>query len=439
MITQDHVTYSPPRFDPSTLRYRRPSGNKAGGDPEMFVVTPKRGFPRSAEKWWKQGGTGHIISDNVLAEIRPTARDCHAYFQDSLASLMRAVYATLSKTKNSVCFRPAMRVSKAELKKGGNLFGCSPAYRFEDGVQIQVAPNVSPMDTQYRSAGYHVHLGLSTNRKQATPNWLRGRYRKDRNNKSLTNIPTIYHILLSDEYLYPLTQLCDRILGLLGVMLESYLGWEEEARIRRQLIGYGMASEHRPQPHGYEYRVLSPWPLYHPTLVHIVHSLGRDMQVLIQQGADEGIIESVTDADVARAINECDAAMAQDLFRLVWAAVVKEKNALLKLLKAAGVEPPRLFSNGSVQSVCWFHDSEGLHEEMLGRFIGALCNGDLFRQLHHFCGGESIKTLWTYSTHTCGTQSFSRHLGMKYDKFFNEWLKGAPIKTEEPPQVKGVV
>ena len=86
-------------------------------------------------------------------------------------------------------------------------------------------------------------------------------------------------------------------------------------------MGYGRAGEFREQPHGFEYRVLSNFPLRHPTLAWIFHCLTRDAYYAVAMGLE--LYKHINMNDVEYAINFCD----RDAAAFLWVDI---KNLLKK-------------------------------------------------------------------------------------------------------------
>ena len=405
----------------------------AGADPELFVVTPKRKHPRAASRWFElettksaEGRGGKIIRDNVLVELQPYPAGCLSWTQDSLGSLIQEAARIVKRDNMKLHVKPVMRVAKAEIAKGGMEFGCSPAFRLMDGNIEQVIPHTPADRTQYRSAGYHVHLGCATptrkNSKLKVPSKI-----------PFTKPPSTNDILFNRNGLHlPLTQMMDSIVGLFGTIMECYLGWENECRIRRHEIGYGMAGEFRPQPHGYEYRVLSPWPLLHPTLMHLVHYMARDCTYPFQFALEDMVLSSVDYEEVQQAINTSDGTLAQDLLRKVLVAWTEAAEYRIE-------ETSKLTANFYLRSKDakvhgWYTGGAAVNHRVLGGFLGWLAKGELFDTLWDFWGRTPRKrepkkfpALWTFASHKFGCESFMTANPCEVDP----WLKGMNITTSE--------
>jgi len=210
---------------------------------------------------------------------------------------------------------------------GGMEFGCSPAYNLSPYGEAHVTtPRVSPKETQVRSIGYHIHMGaeppmteVNRERVQAEIQEAYGyipEYKKaiTPRPKPGSYVPPSF-ILHDPIYRVPLIFMLDTFVGTFGIMMESYLGMRDQADQRRNLIGYGRASEFRTPNHGTEYRTLSSWPMMHPLLVHAAHYLSRDCLVAVANHMQKYVLEMCPPDETADAINAGDVEGCEDIFK----------------------------------------------------------------------------------------------------------------------------
>jgi hypothetical protein len=244
--------------------------------------------------------------DNGCVEFNVQPAGCLQELNRSIQYGIRDFYtASLLKDKIKYLVRAAIEFDTEDIRKFKSLqeFACSPAFNVQGGNAVPCSALVDPLDTSFRSSGYHVHIGA---------------------HRSSTKKKNHIH----NEDLHPkLAQMCDLLLGVPAVLLDR----DESNFIRRNVIGYGRAGEFRSQKHGFEYRTLSAWPFLDPMWTWWAHASVRDAWALLSAGYD-----FTTDVDMLtaeQAINMCDGTAAKE----VWAQV---KTLLNKHVWKKGVVRP---------------------------------------------------------------------------------------------------
>ena len=266
-----------------------------GADPELFVerdgqiigsekAIPKKGLTRGMYN------EPEVVLDGVQLELHPTAmgNTYIASTTSSLAVTFKLLKGHLDKTPEiKACFKPIVDVSKEELDSlsdDSRVLGCQPSKNYY-GLKM---PIVDPMKYRKRSAGGHIHFGLST---------------------------PIYNQNGTD-YRTRLVPICDLLLGTLGCVLDL-----DPAQIERRKL-YGMAGEYRLPVYGLEYRTLSNFwlrsvPLYQLVMgmanqaVSILHTtLSSDMK----EDLELELLEAVDFKRVVRGIQKNDYDLARDTF-----------------------------------------------------------------------------------------------------------------------------
>lgn len=212
-----------------------------GCDPELFFE--RNGMIIGAEKVLPEGGIlpvrgqlyqgqvspGNnfendkgIVLDGVQVELNPKPANCRQVLakriQYSMVELKKRLEA-LGDKEIKVSFRSNVKLKRSELDSLGEkakTFGCAPSLNAYDKSSKSVMVDASKY--LRRSAGGHIHLGLS-------------------------------HNLLKERERLP--RLLDIMLGIPSVMMDR----DPDAAIRRKY--YGKAGEYRLPKHGLEYRTLS--------------------------------------------------------------------------------------------------------------------------------------------------------------------------------------
>lgn len=295
-----------------------------GGDPELFitldgkVVGSERAIPAEGieppadikEKllipsyWLEQakidptyqhpylakGAALAIVQDGVQVELQLPAVKCRAWFTQAVGEAFRQLKKRLDQMQASgqkfeVSFREVVDVDKKELQAlsaKSRVLGCQPSFNVYDS---EATIGVNPSTYTKRSAGGHIHLGL-------TPDLMPERDR--------------------------LPVLLDVLLGNTSVLIDR----DENAAERRKV--YGRAGEFRRPKHGIEYRTLSNFWLRSKELASLVTGLARLAVFVLdtsvkpaEQGgwaADQALTDLVSVKDCARAINENNLDLARSNF-----------------------------------------------------------------------------------------------------------------------------
>lgn len=221
-----------------------------GCDPEIFFE--KEGKIIGAEKVIKNtlGASGFsgsaptdhinykaIILDGVQAEFNPRAHHCREELGGELACAFRALREHLKGMKDiTISMRSVVQVSKAELdtlSERSKILGCAPSKNIHN---MTASIKVNPNTYRKRSAGGHIHLGVSSAIQQRAED---------------------------------LVKLMDVLVGNTSVLMDR----DPLAAERRKV--YGRAGEHRTPPHGVEYRTLSNFWLKAYPLMSLVMGLSR--------------------------------------------------------------------------------------------------------------------------------------------------------------------
>lgn len=220
-----------------------------GTDPEIFMVD-KEGLLLPAFEIMNGKEDGHetpkkrrssheqqYYADGFAAEFNTVAENCLAYHVDSIAYGIRGVYSHMKNKKDGAKFlaKTVIDTPSEYLQKFDEShiqFGCEPS----ENLYGLKAPELPAELVDFRSAGGHLHFGITDDQK---------------------------------EHIEEMVRSLDMILGVACTSL--FRGHEDP---RRRVL-YGMAGEYRRPDHGFEYRTLSNVWLWHPTLTHIVIDLSR--------------------------------------------------------------------------------------------------------------------------------------------------------------------
>jgi len=235
-----------------------------GTDPEVFVVNqedPGTAIPASVlgvKDIRSLKGSPVYGFDNVCLEFNAGPRGCLQELNSALGVGINLAYHTAA-TKQAILSYDAVRQFPMEVllrHEEAQVFACNPAYVVQDDEVVVNMPRCDPLDIDIRSAGYHVHIGISNNCAPVSRPMVY-------NAETTANISRHEkaYVILKDSANHPkLAQMCDILVGLPAVLLDR----SETTYMRRQHIGYGRASEFRSKPYGFEYRALSAWPIRSP-------------------------------------------------------------------------------------------------------------------------------------------------------------------------------
>lgn len=219
----DYVPKTPNYF------YLVPTAIPLGCDPEFFFS--KEGEVVGAEKVLppKPIAVGYLsntrfVLDGVQVELNPAPYTCRESLCGEIGLAFRSLRAHLATLKDvKASFTTCIDLSKAELDSlsdAAKVLGCAPSLNRGDTADKKSAVTIDGASTLKRSAGGHLHLGLTGN-----PSLM-----KDRET---------------------LVDLLDVLVGSTCVLLDR----DPNAAERRKV--YGRAGEYRLPAHGLEYRTLS--------------------------------------------------------------------------------------------------------------------------------------------------------------------------------------
>jgi len=271
-----------------------------GSDPEFFLV--QKGKFKSAipflppkDNPLKRDGYAFYY-DNVLAEAQVKPASNREEAVDNMRTCIQSLSAIVSPCK--LVLQSAHNFPESELTdKDARIAGCSPEWCAYSLTQV-LPPQEIIMNTPFRTAGGHVHLG---------------------NNPIFENGFQILNVI----------RMLDLFLGIPSVILDS----DKTSKARREV--YGHAGTHRVPDHGIEYRALSNYWLASPKLVRLVYDLSAFTVGFVESGHHEKywcIDEDMLDDDdpslahrcfgydpeaLQKCINHCDKKMAEKFMMIV--------------------------------------------------------------------------------------------------------------------------
>jgi len=243
----------------------------------------------------------HVVKlDNGAVELNPKPKHCLQELNSGINYALKAANSHVQrvfKGKAKLAAVPVVRFTQSDIKKYQSLsvFGCDPASLYSEGELQETQTLIDPFTETRRTAGYHIHLGSPVNR-----------YAEYGDHSSRYTISE--RVLKTPEEHIKLVQTCDLFVGLVGVLFDD----SEDTKWRRLTMGYGRAGEFRAQNWGFEYRVLSNFPLRHPTLAWIMNCLARDAYYAVAMGLE--LYKHIDMNDVEYAINFCD----RDAAAILW-------------------------------------------------------------------------------------------------------------------------
>ena len=275
---------------------------KLGTDPEAFlrkgpeIIGSERVVP--AEGLKGRGGVS-IVRDGVQLELTVRA----ATFRDLVA---RDIGTAFERLKEEIAdfegvevdFDPVVAISKEELdslSECSRIFGCQPSYNYY-GLE---KPDIDGSKYYFRSAGGHIHLGLSI------PIFDNGKY---------TVVGKLENGMEDRRYEIDkrkrLVPILDALVGNTSVMIDRHPLVVE----RRKL--YGMAGEYRLPYHGLEYRTLSNFWLQSYQLMSLMFGLAKmavgvlHTELVYNDGTEEKLWKLVDQDAVRDAIHNNDLKLA---------------------------------------------------------------------------------------------------------------------------------
>ncbi len=243
----------------------------------------------------------HVVKlDNGAVELNPQPKHCLQELNGGINYALKAADSHVQrvfKGKAKLAAVPVVQFTQADIAKYASLsvFGCDPASLYSEGELHETQTLIDPFTETRRTAGYHIHLGAPKDRYSSF----------GEHNARYT---VAERVLKTPEEHIKLVQTCDLFVGLVGVLFDD----SEDTKWRRLTMGYGRAGEFRAQPHGFEYRVLSNFPLRHPTLAWIMNCLARDAYYAVAMGLE--FYKHINMHDVEYAINFCD----RDAAAILW-------------------------------------------------------------------------------------------------------------------------
>lgn len=300
-----------------------------GCDPELFITTGS-GEVVGAEKVLPEdgnlnvsksslyGGGNNIVLDGVQIELNPPPDPCRANLSNSIQAAMIKLREHLkTQWEMKVSFASVVSVDQKELdslSEKAKVFGCMPSENvYDKGATVTANP------TTYlkRSAGGHIHLGLS-------------------------RVPAMM------ERREDLVKLMDILVGNTCVLIDR----DPEAAERRK--NYGRAGEHRLPTHGLEYRTLSNfWMRSYPLMSFVMGMSRFACNVLDEEMAESlnaqkrdaylkqypgwpafsELLEKVNLQEVKEAINENDLQLALKNWEVVKGFISDHATAMYSLWK----------------------------------------------------------------------------------------------------------
>jgi hypothetical protein len=300
-----------------------------GCDPEFFLKLDNKFV--GAEKLIPKQGLGStrfynpstVIIDGVQAELNPQPSTC----RESLTYAMRNCFISLqehlnnTKTKRSVKvdLNPSIKISEEEfeqLSDKSKKLGCAPSLNVH-GTGGSKLTEIDDLKTLDRSAGGHIHLGISyftiSSKEEGLSPYTK-LYNKD--NELKEGI---------EERLKALVTLLDIFVGNTCVLIDR-----DPGNIKRREL-YGRAGEYRLPKHGLEYRVLSNFWLHSFPLVSLVMGLARNCVEIINHPSWEDnmkkILKKIDLKDIEDAINNNDYDLAKKNFKkaIIFLLSISEK------------------------------------------------------------------------------------------------------------------
>lgn len=268
-----------------------------GADPEFFIfqelenkelklIPADKVLPGKDEKLSVFGGTAFF--DGVQAEINPRYNTCRELFIANIRDSLNGILQYIDKKDIKFIPYPSLEVNLDDIKDSDNecfRFGCAPDNCIYDEERNIKYPDGKKFSTRF--AGGHIHLGFSSTQQM--------RFFKDPDN------------------LEKLIMMMDLIPGIISVAIAN----NEREIFRRKW--YGQAGTYRIQPHGMEYRTLSPFWLTSPELTSLMTGLVRDaFKITYGKDADE-LLEKVDIKKVRKIIDEFNVEEA----KRIWKDVIK--------------------------------------------------------------------------------------------------------------------
>lgn len=279
-----------------------------GADPEYFVFFRPEGMsptpvaahiadiPYTAERAsgtdrldqyrHQFGWTGSYFRDGVALELNPSFSYCRQVLIHNMRGLLTHLTEKLAAKGFYLSPQAALHFPMDQITSGPSdvkRWGCNPTLSAYDPGVPKVPP-VAALETDIRTTGGHIHITATKEREEC-----------------VLNMPEHYPTLVRLMDLY------------VGVPFTYLLGHQIGNSLRRTL--YGVAGEYREvKVEGYggiEYRVL-PASMWNTAWMASL-ALGSVREVVRRYEELVPTLASVSEADVQRAINKCDAPLCADL------------------------------------------------------------------------------------------------------------------------------
>ena len=264
------------------------NGPRWGSDPEAFLL--RDGVVIGSEKLIPAKGlrsyAGKIVRDGVQFELNPTSAKSVPELAGNISLLFQQLSNRITReNKNiSISFDGLVEVSREELDSlspGSRILGCMPSYNVYEERPI----NVDPVLYRKRSAGGHIHFGISD-----------------------------LQVMEERRRMVPVL---DILVGNTAVLFDRDPGAAE----RRQ--NYGRAGECRFPDHGLEYRTTSNFWLRDYTLMEFVFGIAEIAYALTFQsvhgdaGLWNGLAKVVNIKRIVQAIDTNDFELALKNFKRI--------------------------------------------------------------------------------------------------------------------------
>jgi hypothetical protein len=266
-----------------------------GTDTEFFLQT-EEGKLVSAIRFIKGGkrdpvalqSGGNVTYDNVAMEFATPIANDEESFVNAVKNTMLEALGHLPEGiglnhKPSVDF-PAAELEHEEAKK----FGCDPDFDAWELMMNEVPPEAELLP--FRSVGGHLHVG----------------YVEDSGNEFLKD--PMGKVTLVKAF--------DLVLGIPLTIMDN----NKDTVNRRQL--YGKAGCHRPTEYGVEYRALSNFWIFSPSLVRVVYALADEAMRLVREDQVDGLVDRISSDEIQRVVNEGDSETAVRLWQEVISPVL---------------------------------------------------------------------------------------------------------------------
>ena len=238
---------------------------------------------------------GNITHDNVALEFAtPVANS-----EDGLISAVESsLKESLSCLPDGITLdlAPSTDFPESELQdEEARMFGCDPDYDAWD-LCMNEAPD-DAAEKPFRTVGGHLHLGY---------------VEKSGNDFLLEPMGKVFTV-----------KTLDAIVGVTMTIFDY-----TEATVNRRKL-YGKAGCHRPTEYGVEYRALSNFWLFSPSLVRLVYNLASESLRLVREGKIDSILDSIGEKEIRRIIDTGDNVAAMGVWNTVITPNMSERTIKL--------------------------------------------------------------------------------------------------------------